>query len=49
LFRQVPAFESSDGLCLTESNAIAYFLANEQLRGGSCVINQVRPVKRVDI
>jgi len=37
---KVPAFESSDGLCLTESNAIAYFLANEQLRGGSCVINQ---------
>jgi elongation factor 1-gamma len=25
---------------LTESNAIAYFLANEELRGGSCVINQ---------
>lgn len=37
---KVPAFESSEGLCLTESNAIAYFLANEELRGGSCVINQ---------
>jgi elongation factor 1-gamma len=37
---KVPAFESSEGLCLTESNAIAYYLANEQLRGGSCAINQ---------
>jgi len=32
---KVPAFESDDGLCLFESNAIAYFVANEQLRGGS--------------
>jgi len=31
---KVPAFESDDGLCLFESNAIAYFVANEQLRGG---------------
>ena len=31
----MPAFESDDGLCLFESNAIAYFVANEQLRGGS--------------
>ncbi|KAG8293961.1 translation elongation factor activity protein [Homalodisca vitripennis] len=30
---QVPAFESSDGKCITESNAIAYFVANAQLRG----------------
>ncbi|XP_033647106.1 elongation factor 1-gamma-like [Asterias rubens] len=30
---KVPAFESSNGICLTESNAIAYFVANEQLRG----------------
>jgi len=37
---KVPAFESADGLCLTESNAIAYYLANEELRGGSCIINQ---------
>jgi elongation factor 1-gamma len=37
---KVPAFESSEGLYLTESNAIAYFLGNEQLRGGTCVINQ---------
>merc|ERR1712119_221426 len=31
---KVPAFESDDGLCLFESNAIAYYVANEQLRGG---------------
>lgn len=30
---QVPAFESSDGKCLTDSNAIAYYVANDQLRG----------------
>jgi elongation factor 1-gamma len=30
---KVPAFESKDGKCLTESNAIAYYVANEQLRG----------------
>lgn len=29
----MPAFESSDGKCLTDSNAIAYFVSNEQLRG----------------
>lgn len=34
---KVPAFETTDGkLTLTESNAIAYFLSNEQLRGGKC-------------
>jgi len=32
---KVPAFEGSDGLLLTESNAIAYYVANEELRGGS--------------
>merc|ERR1712180_125738 len=31
---KVTAFEGSDGLLLTESNAIAYYLANEELRGG---------------
>jgi elongation factor 1-gamma len=30
---KVPAFESADGKHLFESNAIAYYLANEQLRG----------------
>ncbi|XP_008557385.1 elongation factor 1-gamma [Microplitis demolitor] len=32
---KVPAFESKDGVRLTESNAIAYYVANEQLRGKS--------------
>merc|ERR1712142_807943 len=32
---KVPAFEGVDGLCLTESNAIAYCVANDELRGGS--------------
>lgn len=32
---KVPAFESADGKNLFESNAIAFYLANEQLRGVS--------------
>merc|ERR1712168_1010611 len=32
---KVPAFEGSDGALLTEFNAIAYYVANEELRGGS--------------
>ncbi|XP_071441881.1 elongation factor 1-gamma [Hetaerina americana] len=32
---KVPAFETADGKCITESNAIAYFVANDQLRGRS--------------
>ena len=35
MFLQVPAFEGSDGLLLTESNAIAYYVASEELRGGA--------------
>jgi len=31
---KVPAFEADNGMCLFESNAIAYYVANEQLRGG---------------
>ncbi|KAK9885722.1 hypothetical protein WA026_012491 [Henosepilachna vigintioctopunctata] len=39
---KVPAFEASNGLCLQDSNAIAYYLANEQLRGkGDCDKAQV--------
>lgn len=30
---KVPAFETSDGQTITQSNAIAYYVANEQLRG----------------
>lgn len=32
---KVPAFEGKDGLLLTESNAIAYYVGNDELRGGS--------------
>ena len=32
---QVPAFTTKDGKTLTESNAIAYYLANGQLRGAN--------------
>ena len=32
---KVPAFASADGKNIFESNAIAYYLANEQLRGKS--------------
>jgi elongation factor 1-gamma len=32
---QVPAFETKDGKFLTESNAIAFYVANDQLRGKS--------------
>lgn len=32
---QVPAFESADGKYLTDSNAIAYYVANQQLRGNT--------------
>lgn len=31
----MPAFESNDGKYLTDSNAIAYYVANQQLRGNS--------------
>jgi len=30
---KVPAFEDSNGVCLSESNAIAYYVSNETLRG----------------
>ncbi|CAH0388196.1 unnamed protein product [Bemisia tabaci] len=30
---KVPAFETSDGKYITESNAIAYYVSNDQLRG----------------
>lgn len=33
LHGQVPAFETSDGKCIFESNAISWAVANEQLRG----------------
>ncbi|XP_068682643.1 elongation factor 1-gamma-A-like [Montipora foliosa] len=32
---KVPAFETQDGKCIYESNAIAYYVSNEQLRGNT--------------
>ncbi|XP_042211300.1 elongation factor 1-gamma-like isoform X4 [Homarus americanus] len=34
---KVPAFETSDGKCIFESNAISWAVANEQLRGKSAM------------
>jgi len=34
---KVPAFETAAGECIAESNAIAYYVANQQLRGNSDV------------
>lgn len=39
-FFQVPAFEDGSGNCLAESNAIAFYVANETLRGGSNAVDQ---------
>jgi len=39
----VPAFESEDKkIKLYEANAISFFLANEQLRGGKCPVQQAQ-------
>jgi len=37
---KAPAFEDSNGNCLSETNAIAGYVANEQLLGGASAINQ---------
>uniref|UniRef100_A0A2M3ZYP9 Elongation factor 1-gamma n=1 Tax=Anopheles triannulatus TaxID=58253 RepID=A0A2M3ZYP9_9DIPT len=37
---KVPAFETKDGRYLAESNAIAWYLSNEQLRGGANEVHQ---------
>jgi len=42
---KVPAFEGSDGTLLTESNAIAYYVANEELRGGSDAVARAQVVQ----
>ena len=34
---KVPAFEDSNGVCLSESNAIAYYVSSEALRGTNAV------------
>merc|ERR1712201_67345 len=42
---KVPAFEGSDGTLLTESNAIAYYVANDELRGGSDALTRAQVVQ----
>jgi len=42
---KVPAFEGSDGTLLTESNAIAYYVANDELRGGNDIANRAQIVQ----
>lgn len=42
---KVPAFEGSNGVLLTESNAIAYYVANEELRGGSDAASRAQVVQ----
>merc|ERR1711920_666697 len=42
---KVPAFEGSDGTLLTESNAIAYYVANDELRGGSDAATRAQVVQ----
>merc|ERR1711973_420727 len=42
---KVPAFEGSDGTLLTESNAIAYYVANDELRGGSDAASRAKVVQ----
>jgi len=42
---KVPAFEGSDGTLLTESNAIAYYVANDELRGGSDAASRAQVVQ----
>ncbi len=37
---QVPAFEGDDGFCISESNAIAYYVADDALRGGDKASNR---------
>lgn len=36
----MPAFEESGGFCLSESNAIAYYVADDALRGGPDAVNR---------
>jgi len=44
---KVPAFEGSDGTCLFESDAIAYYVANAQLRGGDSCLHQAQVAQYV--
>jgi len=45
---KVPAFEDSNGNCLSETNAIARYVSNEQLKGGSSAIDQALVQQYID-
>ena len=42
---QVPAFEATDGTCLTESNAIAYYVANATLRASESPVHSAQVIQ----
>ena len=42
---QVPAFEATDGTCLTESNAIAYYVANNALRASESPVHSAQVIQ----
>merc|ERR1711890_37377 len=42
---KVPAFEATDGTCLTESNAIAYYVANNALRATESPVHSAQVIQ----
>jgi len=42
---KVPAFESTDGTCLTESNAIAFYVANDALRATESPVHSAQVIQ----
>merc|ERR1711936_341351 len=42
---KVPAFEATDGTCLTESNAIAYYVGNDALRASESAVYSAQVIQ----
>jgi len=42
---KVPAFEATDGTCLTESNAIAYYVGNSALRASESPVHSAQVIQ----
>ena len=42
---QVPAFEATDCTCLTESNAIAYYVGNNALRASESPVHSAQVIQ----
>merc|ERR1712088_818508 len=42
---KVPAFEATDGTCLTESNAIAYYVGNDALRASESAVHSAQVIQ----